>query len=199
MSWIITHYIEILGVVTGLLFLYYEIKESVLLWPLGIITSVFYIAIFYSAKFYADMGLQFYYVVVSFYGWYFWLKGKKSQNTRLSISRLSSRLALVLFIITAAMYYPLGYLLDNFTDSQLPYWDAFTTALSITATWMLARKILEQWLVWVVVDAISMILYIYKDLYPTTLLFACYMFLAFYGYMQWHKTWRLQQVEKRGD
>ncbi len=188
MDWIVANHIEILGALLGLLFLYFEIKESVLLWPTGIATSVFYIFIFFQAKFYADMGLQFYYVFVSVYGWYFWIKGKQKNDEVLKISRVTGQQILWLTVICAAIYYPLGFALDNYTDSPVPYWDALTTAMSITATWMLARKILEQWLVWIVVDAISVVLYIEKELYPTAMLFIFYTGLAIIGFLQWKKS-----------
>lgn len=188
MDWISANYIEILGALIGLLYLYFEIKEDVLLWPTGIATALFYIYIFYDAKFYADMGLQFYYIFVSIYGWYYWMRGKSKYEKVLHISKVNRMQVFWLAIFTMAIFYPLGFLLDNFTDSAVPYWDALTTAMSISATWMLARKILEQWLVWIVVDAISVILYIEKELYPTAMLFIFYTGLAVIGYLQWIKS-----------
>ena len=81
----------------------------------------------------------------------------------------------------------IAYILVNFTDSDIPYWDAFTTAFSITATWMLARKIIEHWLIWIVVDLVSAGLYIYKGLYPTTVLFLVFTILAIMAYVEWKK------------
>ncbi len=92
-----------------------------------------------------------------------------------------------LLLASLFIYIAISIILVNYTDSPLPYWDSFTTALSIVATWMLARKILEQWLVWVLVDAVSMGLYFYKELYPTAVLFAVFTVLALYGYFQWKK------------
>lgn len=192
MDWIINNYIEITGAVLGVLFLFFEIRQSALLWPTGILTSLFYIYIFYTAQFYADMGLQVYYVVVSIYGWYYWLKGKSAEDKNVPLIRLSPRLALILLLITIIVFIVIAYVLLNFTDSPLPYWDAFTTALSVTATWMLARKILEQWWLWIVVNIVSLGLYIYKGLYPTVVLFAFYTVLSFVGYTMWNKTYKEQ-------
>ena len=187
-DWIIRNYIEITGAVLGVLFLYFEIKQSAWLWPTGILTSLFYIFIFYQAQFYADMGLQVYYVAMSIYGWYYWLRGSaQSPNHDLPIVRLSSKLASILGLLTIAVFFAIVYVLMNYTDSSVPYWDAFTTALSITATWMLARKIIEQWGVWIVVNIVSLGLYIYKGLYPTVVLFAFYTVLSFVGYYQWKR------------
>ncbi len=188
MDWIIDNYIEIIGAVLGVLFLFFEIRQSAWLWPTGILTSLFYIYIFYVAKFYADMGLQVYYVLVSVYGWYYWLKGKGSDEKSLPVVHLSKTLGVNLVWITLLIYASIAYVLVSFTDSPLPYWDAFTTALSITATWMLARKILEQWWLWIVVNVVSLGLYVYKGLYPTVVLFAFYSVLAFVGYRQWRRS-----------
>lgn len=187
-DWIQNHYIEIIGAITGLVFLYLEIKQNIWLWPVGIITSALYIYIFFATKFYADMSLQFYYLAVSVYGWWHWLYGGRGgKSGGLPIVRLKSGLAMVLLAITVAIFVLLVYVLINFTDSPVPYGDAFTTALSITATWMLARKILEMWWLWMLVNAVSLGLYIYKGLYPTSVLFFFYFTMSIVGYLQWKK------------
>lgn len=187
MNWIIDNIIEIIGTIAGLIFLYLEIKQNKWLWPVGLLTSVMYIYVFFVAKLYADMSLQFYYVIISIYGWIVWSRGSSKQKDELPVTHLSRKLFLVLFGVSMLIYVFISYVLVNFTDGSVPYWDAFTTALSIVATWMLARKILEQWLVWVVVNAVSLGLYIYKGLYPTSILFFFYTVLALYGYFQWKK------------
>ena len=191
-DWIINNWVEIFGVITGLLFLYFEIKENYLMWPLGLISSALYFVIFYNSKFYADMSLQIYYVVISLYGWYFWTKGGKTDKKEdVQISKLNLKQAIMYLIISAILFYFYSNILVKYTDSPLPYWDSFTTALSIVATFMLTRKIIEQWLIWIVVDAVSLGLYIYKGLYPTALLFAVYTVLAIVGYLQWRKSYNL--------
>jgi nicotinamide mononucleotide transporter len=186
MNWITEHIIEIVGAVLGLAFLYLEIKENKWLWPVGILTSVLYIYVFFVEKLYADMSLQFYYVFMSIYGWVLWSKGVNAQN-KFPVISLKRGLFIILFFVSVLIYVLISYVLVNFTDSTVPYWDAFTTALSIVATWMLAKKILEQWLVWVVVNAVSLALYIYKGMYPTTVLFFFYTVLAAVGYIKWKK------------
>ncbi len=193
-DWIINNYIEIIGAVLGVLFLYFEIKEKSLLWPTGILTSLFYIFIFYKAQFYADMGLQFYYVIVSIYGWWYWWRGSSNEAEEdLPIVHLYVKLAWILLAVSVLLFVLISFILVHYTDSPLPYWDAFTTALSITATWMLARKILEQWWLWILVNSVSLGLYIYKGLYPTVVLFAFYAALSVVGYWQWKKTLTLKQ------
>jgi len=192
MNWIIDNIIEIIGTLAGLVFLYLEIKQNKWLWPVGLLTSVMYIYVFFVAKLYADMSLQFYYVFISVYGWIAWSRGRT--KTELPLTKLSYKLFLILLGASVLIYVLISYLLVNYTDGSIPYWDAFTTALSIVATWMLARKILEQWLVWVLVNAVSLCLYIYKGLYPTSILFLFYTILAVVGYVQWKKDWSLSQA-----
>lgn len=187
MNWIIEHIVEIIGTVSGLLFLYLEIKQNKWLWPVGLLTSAMYIYVFFVAKLYADMSLQFYYVFISIYGWILWSRGKNQHEKELPVVRLHLSLSLKLLVASIGIYVLIAYILVNFTDGSVPYWDAFTTALSIVATWMLARKILEQWLVWIVVNSVSLGLYIYKDLNFTAVLFFFYTTMAVVGYLQWKK------------
>ncbi|MCP4309816.1 MAG: nicotinamide mononucleotide transporter [Bacteroidetes bacterium] len=186
-SWISEQYVEILGVVFSLLYLLFSIRQNILLWPMGIVSAILYMVVFFQAKFYADMGLNGYYFFISIYGWVVWSKQKEGGGKGLSVTRISLKQGLILALITAAAFASIGLLLDHFTDSPIPYWDAFTTALSFTATWMLARKIIEHWILWVIVDTVSMALYLYRGLYPTLVLFAVYTIMAVIGYIQWKK------------
>lgn len=189
-QFIVSNIVEIIAAILGLLFLYLEIKENKWLWLVGLLTSAMYIYIFFVAKLYADMSLQIYYVIISVYGWIMWTKtnkGKQAKN-ELLISRLSVSMLIKLIAVTFAVYLVIAYVLVNYTDGSIPYWDALTTSMGIVATWMLAKKILEQWLVWVLANAISLCLYIYKGLYPTVVLFLFYTILAVVGYYKWKKT-----------
>ncbi len=186
-EWVAKNWVEIIGALTGLAYLYFEIKQKIFLWPLGIITSVFYIIIFYTSKFYADMSLQFYYVFISIYGWYNWSKGTENKNSSLPVINLSKKLGIILFFVHLGILYLIYYILKHYTDSPVPFWDALTTSLSIVATWMLSKKIIELWYIWIFVNFVSMILYIYKGLYPTTVLFLFYGLLSYKGYLEWKK------------
>jgi len=187
LDWISANMVEIIGTLSGFIFLYLEIKQNKWLWPVGLFSALMYIYVFFMAKFYADMGLQFYYVFISIYGWFHWSRSKGQNAKELPVVNLGKGLFFKLLLASLFIYIAISFILLNYTDSPIPYWDSFTTALSIIATWMLAKKILEQWLVWVIVDAVSMGLYLYKELYPTAILFAFYTVLAFYGYTQWKK------------
>ncbi len=196
MEWLAEHYIEVFGALTGIIYVVLEIRQSIWLWPLGLLTSGIYVWVFYSTGFYADMGLQAYYVLISIYGWYWWLRGaQKFDSGRLPVVRIKRKPAVVLFLVFLFLFAAIWYILNNYTDSSVPVGDAFTTALSIVATWMLARKIIEHWILWVVADIVSMGLYIYKGLYPTVILFVVYTVMAVIGYREWRKTlagWSLQ-------
>ncbi|MEA1897480.1 MAG: nicotinamide riboside transporter PnuC [Bacteroidota bacterium] len=190
-SWVLT---ELLGVITALVYLYFSVKQKIWLWPFGILTSALYILIFFNSRLYADMGLQVYYLLISFYGWYYWYsKAQKQNQEKLPVSRINSNQIVRLALFTFALYWIIVLALKNVPSwldipaSDLLYWDAFTTAASIIATWMLARKILEHWIVWILVDSISLGLYIYKGLFVTSFLFFIYTLIAIYGYFEWKK------------
>jgi nicotinamide mononucleotide transporter len=192
-KWLSGNYIELLGAILGIAYIFFSIKQSILTWPVGLATSVLYVWVFFVSKLYADMGLQVYYVVISIYGWYEWLRGNQSNHSEpIQVSRLSLKLGFSLSIVSLFLFLLIWFILKNYTDSPVPMADAFATALSIVATWMLARKILEHWLVWIFVDAFSIGLFWYKDLLPTVILFVVYTVMAFVGYREWKREFNLK-------
>lgn len=187
-KWLSGNYIELLGAILGITYVFFSIRQNILTWPVGLLTSVLYVWVFFVSKLYADMGLQLYYVVISIYGWYEWLNGNKSdQSKTLKVSRLTLKLGIVLAFVSILIFLLIWYILKYYTDSPVPRADALATSLSIIATWMLARKILEHWLVWIFVDAFSIGLFWYKDLLPTVFLFVVYTVMAVVGYVEWKK------------
>jgi nicotinamide mononucleotide transporter len=195
-DWITYNYIEIIAATLGLVSIYLQIKQNIWYWPVSIVLVSLYIIVYISAKLYADMSLQVYYLVVCIYGWHYWLFGnRESKSKQLPVSFISFRLAFKLSLIAVGLFFFIAFILIRFTDSDVPYWDAFTTALSFIATWMLARKIIENWLIWIVVDSVSVGIYFYKQLYPTTILFAVLTILAIVGYYAWKKDAKKQNQE----
>ena len=179
---------EILGMIFSILFVLLAIKESTWCWLFGAIGGVFYIFAYFQHKFYADMSLQFYYVVVSVYGWWNWTIGKKQdKNAHLPIVSVASKQWLPLIATTMGVFLVYVYLLYNFTDSPVIIGDSFVTAVCIIATWMAAKRMLENWLFFIMADVVSIGLYIYKGMYPTILLFVVYTIMAIIGYLQWKK------------
>jgi nicotinamide mononucleotide transporter len=190
------NYLEILGTVVGLLYLWLEYKASIHLWIVGIIMPAIYIFVYYEAGLYADFGINIYYLVVAVYGYIGWKYGfgKKKEAVELPISRVPLKVDMPLVIVFAVLWWLIYYVLANFTNSNVPVWDSFTNALSIVAMWMLARKYVEQWLLWIVVDAVSCGLYVYKDLYFTSGLYGLYAIIAIFGYRSWLKRMKQEQT-----
>jgi nicotinamide mononucleotide transporter len=188
-NWIISNYIELLGALLGIAYIFFSIRQNILTWPTGLLTSALYVWVFFVSKLYADMGLQIYYVLISIYGWYEWIYGKSYDNkTTLQISRITQKSAYLLTLISIFLFVLMWFILKNYTDSPVPAADALATSLSIVATWMLARKILEHWLIWIFVDTFSIGLFWYKELYPTVFLFIVYTTMAVLGYFEWKKS-----------
>lgn len=185
-EWLSVNYIEVLGAILGFLYIIFSIRQNILTWLTGLVTSALYIYVFFVSKFYADMGLQVYYVFVSIYGWYHWVKGRENSK-EIPVTNTKPKEWIWLLFVSAVLFIIIYYILKKFTDSPVPVGDSITTSLSIVATWMLARKMLEHWLIWIFVDALSMGLYIYKSLWPTVILFFVYTVMAYIGYIKWKK------------
>jgi nicotinamide mononucleotide transporter len=188
-DWMANHWVEISGALLGMAYVFFSVKQHIVTWLLGLLTSLFYIAVFFSSKFYADMALQFYYVYISIFGWILWVRGETGSTGKLPllVRQTNKKQLVVLSAISLVLFIFLYLILEYLTDSPVPVGDAFTTALSIVATWMLAKKRIEHWLVWIVVDIVSLVLYVYKGLYPTAVLFLIYTLAAFWGYFEWKK------------
>lgn len=149
---------------------------------------MFYVVVFFQTKFYADMSLQFYYVFISIYGWINWKGGNQADGEELPVGKTSMRLWLQLIAVTIVIYFIYYFVLIKFTDSTIPKADSLVGALSIVGTWMLARKLIENWLIWIIADGLCVGLYVYKGLFPTVILFVIYTIMSVDGYWQWKKT-----------
>ncbi len=197
-NWLWGNVVELTGALLGVLYIFFSIRQHIFTWPTGLLTSLIYTVVFFRSGFYADMGLQIYYAGISFYGWYYWKKGgKQGKGTTLQVPvrKTSQKVFVVSMATTVFIYILLVAILLNFTDSTVPYMDSLTTALSITATWMLAKKYIEHWLIWIFVDFFSAGLYFYKELWPTVILFLVYTVMAVLGYFEWKKDLSVQ-IEK---
>jgi nicotinamide mononucleotide transporter len=194
-DWVTNNYIEIFGAVTGIIYVFLEIRQTIWLWPVGIVTSAVYIWVFFTGRLYADMSLQGYYLVVSILGWYWWVKGSgrkgdvhSDQASILKVSRLRLKPGIELAAIFILLYAIFFSVLSRFTDSPVPAFDSFITSLSIIATWMLARKIYEHWFLWIVVNASATVLFLTRGLYPTVILYIVYCAMSFAGLKEWRKS-----------
>jgi nicotinamide mononucleotide transporter len=179
----------------GLVAVWLTVREQVAAWPIGAVMVALYVYIFASAKLYADAGLQVIYFVLQFYGWYQWLRGGTSHTT-LHVSRSSRRTLALCTAIGTLGTLGLGWLLARHTDQALPFWDSGIAAFSLVTQWMLARKLLENWIFWFLIDIVAVGVYATRGLVATTILYAVYIGLAVAGYRTW-KTAMAEQVALR--
>jgi nicotinamide mononucleotide transporter len=191
-NWASQHWVEISGAVLGVTYVILSIKQNVRTWLMGLLSSALYIYVFLESGFYADMTLQIYYVWISIYGWILWAGGKQTDHGKetLQVTTTSKKISLILVVISLLLWALIWIFLKQFTNSPVPIGDSFITSLSIVATWMLARKKIEHWLVWIIVDLVSLILFIFKGLYPTTILYAIYTLASVWGYIEWKKDFK---------
>lgn len=192
--------LEIVGLVLGLVYLYFEYHADSRMWMVGIIMPTISFWVYYSAGLYADFAMNFYYFAMGIYGWLAWKYGsfrrfkQNKKSEKLPISHISLTVLGYTLLAFAGVYSLIAYWLVEYTDSNVPWWDAFTTAGSIIATWMLTRKYIEQWWVWLAVDAVCTGLYFYKDRPFYSILYAVYTILAWIGYLKWRRLMKTASV-----
>ncbi len=179
--------LEVIAALTGAISVYLSVRQNIWSWPTAIVNVVLYTLVFYDAKLYADMGLQVIYAVLSIYGWYEWLHGGENK-TALHVTRTNPRVGLVLSVIALAGAGVLGLMLRGATDAALPFMDSFLSSTSLVAQWMMTKKKLENWLVWIAVDVLYVGMFIFKHLYLTSALYAVFLVLAVRGYIDWRRS-----------
>lgn len=179
--------VEATAVLFGIVSVFLSVRENIWSWPTAIVNVSLYILVFYRARLYADMALQVVYIAISAYGWHQWLHGGRGR-TELPVSRGTPRLFLALFGIGAGASLLIGTLLSRHTDASLPYVDSAATATSLVAQWMMARKILENWIIWVAVDVVYIGMFLTKSLHLTALLYAVFLVLSVMGYRRWKRS-----------
>lgn len=187
-EYIYDNILEIAGTLVGVLYLYWEYKGDIKLWIAGIIMPAISLYVYYNAGLYADFGINIYYFLASIYGlaiWLFGMKGDKGDRFELKVAHTSRKLYLPLSLAFLVLWIVIGEILIHFTNSTVPWIDSFTTALSIIGMWMLARKLIEQWWAWLLVDVVSSCLYVYKGVYFYAALYAAYSVIVFFGYKKW--------------
>lgn len=181
-----TNWIEIVAVIFGLLSVWYAKKEKILVYPTGIVNVLIYIYICYIAGLYADMGINAFYFIMSVYGWYNWSR-KIDTSHRVPISK-ATRIQLIISLVAFFVFFLLlWYVLVRFTDSVVPIWDSFTTSIFIVSMWLMALKKIENWLGWIIGDALVIPLFAYKGLIFTSFQYIVFLALAISGYLEWRK------------
>lgn len=181
---------EWLGVITGFICIYLAARENIWSWPVSIISVLAYAWVFFEARMYGDMALQFYFLFTAMYGWYYWVKKQDLQEKPIdTITTKGWILSLISVLVLSVL---LGFFLDNYTNTDVPYEDGFCTAMSFVAQFLLTRKILQNWLLWIFVDICYIPLYLYKNLNLSAIFYAFLVAIALKGYLDWRKNYREQ-------
>lgn len=183
--------LELIAAILGLANVWLTVKERILAWPVGVVMVSLYIAIFADVRLYADAGLQCIFLALQFYGWYQWLHGGQDHG-RLTVRRTASGLLIGLVALGGGATTILALVLRRWTDQALPFGDSAIAAFSLVAQWMLAKKLLENWLLWIAIDVIAIGVYWAKGLKLTSLLYAVFLLMCVAGYRGWRRSWRTQ-------
>jgi nicotinamide mononucleotide transporter len=180
--------IEATGAILAFIYLILEIKRKWFFWVVGIISSAFYVYIFFNARLYAEMGLNFYYILMCFYGLYCWKFSSSSGDENSGFRRIDLKTTFTLSLVFVVLFSITVFLLYYLTDSHVAIPDALIAILSIIATWLAAKKIVECWYIWIFVNIFATGLFLHQKLYPTVILFTVYSILSFVGLIEWQKS-----------
>lgn len=179
--------LELIATISGLIHVFLLTRERTIAWPFGIVSVAIYVYIFFVSRLYSDAILHVFYIGLNTYGWIHWLHPDHAKRS-LPISRLSStnRLIILLTIILFTLIW--GYVMDTRTDADFAYFDAFTTVASLIAQFLLTRKKIDNWMIWIAVDLVAIPIYVMKGLYLTSGLYTVYLLLCVSGWLAWRKT-----------
>lgn len=177
--------LEIVATVTGIIAVALQAKEKITAWPFAIVSVTIMAYIFFNSKLYSDFGLHIIYIGLNIFGWYVW---SSSRSMAVKPTRLLNKLQLAIAIGISFMgAIIIGFLMTTYTDADLAYFDAFTTSTSLVAQYLLAKKYLQNWLLWIIADLVALPVYLYKGLYYIAFLFLAYLLLSIWGYQEWRK------------
>lgn len=184
-----TFWLEVVAVVFGILSVWFARKENILVYPSGIVNVLIYVYLCFYAGLYADMSINAFYFIMSVFGWYNWSRRDESEQ-HIPISKLTQRgwmfFTLLILVAFGIMYY----ILENYTDSNVPVYDSFTTALFVAAMWLMAIKKIENWILWIIGDLLVIPLFASKGLVFTSIQYIVFLVLAIMGYLEWRKRLR---------
>ena len=186
--------LELAAVIFAVAYLVLAVRENSLCWYAAGMSTLIFLFIFWDVKLYMESGLQIYYLGMAFYGWYQW-RGANRETASLRVSKWRAKQHVIALALIATLTLISGSLLNSGTDANLPYLDSFTTWASVVTTFMVARKILENWFYWLVIDSVSIYLYLDRELYFTSLLFAIYIVIIFFGWFAWKRSYRQREIE----
>lgn len=169
----------------ALVYIVLAIKQSLWCWPAAFVSTLIYSILFYDVSLLMDSALNIYYLLMAVYGWYSWKYGGKLQEKDLSVTTYGLNKNIQIIISLTISSSILGFLMSRYTSADFAYVDSFTTVFAVFATYMLAKKVLENWIYWIIIDVISIYIYIQKGLNLTAILFVIYTVLAYIAYKQW--------------
>jgi len=182
-----TSILEWSAVISAILYVIFAARKSILCWPFALLSSFIYVFVCYFSLLYLEMILQFFYFGMGIYGWILW---RSQEKLNLPIIQWNINKHLLNIVLSAIASFVLGFLFSKYTAQENPYFDAFTTCFSLTATFMVAKKVLENWIYWIIIDFVSIFLYQSRGLYLSALLFIVYTILAIFGYISWRKQYK---------
>ena len=191
-DFITANWFEIVAAALAITYLILAMQQNILCWAAWIISSIMYLFVMFSAGLYMESGLQIFYIVMGIYGWIQWNNRSSKNNLTVSTWPIINHIYILLILIVLVTFS--GLILSNLTEAVSPYIDAFTTWGAIIATYMVAKKILENWYYWFVVDFVSVFLFLSRELYTTALLFSIYIILVIFGFIAWRKSMRLENA-----
>ena len=184
-------WLELVAFVLAIAMVVFNMRVNPLGWPLAIVSSALYFFLFWNSKLYGDASLQVFFVVIAFWGWWQWLRGTADDGGALKVRQLGVPARWKLLATLAVAWPTTGLFLKTYTDTDVPWWDAFPTAASVIGQWLLGRKYVENWLAWIVVNVVSVALFAYKGLWLTVVLYAIFIVMSVFGWRAWR---RLQQA-----
>ena len=180
-------WLEIVAFVLAIAMVVCNIRVNATGWPLAIVSSLLYFALFWSSKLYGDASLQIFFAVVAGWGWWQWLRGTQADGSELKVRTLSPQGRWLMLAVLAVAWPSVGVFLKTYTDTDVPWWDAFPTAASLIGQWLLGRKYVENWPTWVVVNLVSVALFAYKGLWLTVVLYLVFIAMSFVGWRAWQR------------
>lgn len=178
-------WIELIAVVLSLCTVWLNIRINAWAWPLAILSSLLYFELFWKHKLYGDAGLQVFFALIAGWGWWQWLRGTVTAGEPLMVRNLDQRGRLMCLVLLACGWPATGLFLDHYTDTDVPWWDAFPTAASVLGQWLLGRKYVDNWPVWIAVNIVSVGLFAWKGLWLTAMLYMAFIAMAAFGWCEW--------------
>jgi nicotinamide mononucleotide transporter len=180
-------WVELVAFVLAIAMVVLNIRVNPLGWPLAIVSSLLYFALFWNSRLYGDASLQIFFAVVAGWGWWQWLRGTLADGSALRVRELGPRGRRITLAAMALAWPTTGWFLKRYTDTDVPWWDAFPTAASVLGQWLLGRKYVENWPTWVVVNVVSVALFAYKGLWLTVVLYTMFVAMSFAGWRAWRR------------